>query len=353
MIGKSNIFNYRLLLLIISFITLINSIYINNPYIFISYVSSVIAATITTKFGIKFLKKYNFLQTIRIEGPSSHLIKKNTPTMGGLFIIPIFFLILFYVKIISFKFKLALLITIFGFFSIGFLDDYLSIKKQINLGLKSKEKLILQIIFSSFFVIFLFNNNLINNNLNFLNDLTINLKSFIIPISIITIISLSNSVNLTDGLDGLAAGCSSIAFCGLGTEILLNNNKTYLIFSLLSFCLSGLCLGFLKHNKYPAKIFMGDTGSLTIGAIVGIICVITNSFFTTFIISGIFVIEAISVILQVSYFKITKKLFRQGKRLFLMTPIHHHFELQGIREEKIVEIFWLINIVLIIFSIVM
>ncbi len=353
MIGKSNIFNYRLLLLIISLTTLINSIYINNYYIFISYISSFIAATITTKFGIKFIKKYNFLQTIRIEGPSSHLIKKNTPTMGGLFIIPIFFLILFYVKIISFKFKLALLITIFGFFSIGFLDDYLSIKKQINLGLKSKEKLMLQIFFSSFFVIFLSNNNLINSNLNFLNDLTINLKSFIIPISIITIVSLSNSVNLTDGLDGLAAGCSSIVFCGLGTEILLNNNKTYLIFSLLSFCLSGLCLGFLKHNKYPAKIFMGDTGSLTIGAIIGIICVVTNSFFTTFIISGIFVIEAVSVILQVSYFKITKKLFRQGKRLFLMTPIHHHFELQGIKEEKIVEIFWLINIVLIIFSIVM
>ena len=293
------------------------------------------------------------MQTIRTEGPSSHLIKKNTPTMGGLFIIPIFFLILLCAKIISFKFKLVLLITIFGFFSIGFLDDYLSIKKQINLGLKSKEKLILQIFFSSFFVIFLFNNNLINNNLNFLNDLTINLKSFIIPISIITIISLSNSVNLTDGLDGLAAGCSSIVFCGLGTEILLNNSTTYLIFSLLSFCMSGLCLGFLKHNKYPAKIFMGDTGSLTIGAIIGIICVVTNSFFTTFIISGIFVIEAVSVILQVSYFKITKKLFRQGKRLFLMTPIHHHFELQGVREEKIVEIFWLINIVLIIFSIVM
>ena len=353
MTGKSNIFNYRLLLLIISFITLINSIYIKNPYIFISYIFSVIATTLTTKYGIKLMKKYNFLQTIRTEGPSSHLIKQNTPTMGGLFIIPIFFLILLCAKIISFKFKLALFITIFGFFSIGFLDDYLSIKKQINLGLKSKEKLILQIFFSSFFVIFLFNNNLINNNLNFLNDLTINLKSFIIPISIITIISLSNSVNLTDGLDGLAAGCSSIVFCGLGTEILLNNNKTYLIFSLLSFCLSGLCLGFLKHNKYPAKIFMGDTGSLTIGAIIGIICVVTNSFFTTFIISGIFVIEAVSVILQVSYFKITKKLFRQGKRLFLMTPIHHHFELQGIKEEKIVEIFWLINIVLIIFSIVM
>ena len=353
MTGKNNIFNYSLLLLIISFITLINSIYINNPYIFISFILSLVAATITTKLGIRFIKKYNFLQTIRTEGPTSHLIKKNTPTMGGLFIIPIFFLIVSSVTIISFKFKLALLITIFSFFSIGFLDDYLSIKKQINLGLKSKEKLILQIFFSSFFVIFLFNNNLINNNLNFINDLTINLKGFIIPISIITIIALSNSVNLTDGLDGLAAGCSSIVFCGLGTEILLSNDKSYLIFSLLSYCMSGLCLGFLKHNKYPAKIFMGDTGSLTIGAIIGVFCVVTNSFFTTLIISGIFVLEALSVIIQVSYFKITKKLFKKGKRLFLMTPIHHHFELQGIREEKIVEIFWLINIVLVIFSIVM
>ena len=352
MIGKSNISSYSLLIIIISFITLINSIFIGNPYIFILYISSVILSTLSTKYGIKFARTYNFLQTIREEGPTSHLSKSKTPTMGGFFIIPIFFLILFWTNFISFEFKLALLITIFGFFFIGFIDDYLSIKNKTNLGLKSKEKLILQILFSSFFVFFLFKNSLLNNNLIFLNDLTINFKIFIIPISIVTIIALSNSVNLTDGLDGLAAGCSSIVFCGLGTEILLRNDKNYLMFSLLSFCMSGLCLGFLKHNKYPAKVFMGDTGSLTIGAIIGIICVVTNSFFTTFIISGIFVIEATSVILQVCYFKITKKIFRQGKRLFLMTPIHHHFELQGIREEKIVEIFWIINIILIIFSIV-
>ena len=352
MIGKSNIFNYRLLIIIISFITLINSIYINNFYFFTLYILSIIASTTSTKYGIKFIKKYNLFQTIRNEGPISHYAKNKTPTMGGLFIIPIFFLILSGLNIISLKFKLALLITIFGFFFIGFIDDYLSIKNGINLGLTSKEKLILQIFFSSLFVIFLIHNNLLNNNLIFLNGLTLNFEHFIIPISILTIIALSNSVNLTDGLDGLAAGCSSIVFCGLGTEILLNNDENFLIFSLLSFCMSGLCLGFLKHNKYPAKIFMGDTGSLTIGAIIGIICVITNSFFTTFIISGIFVIEALSVILQVSYFKVTKKLFKQGKRIFLMTPIHHHFELKGMKEEKIVEIFWLINIVLIIFSIV-
>ena len=353
MTGKINIFNYGNLIIIITFITLINSIYVNNPYFFILYIFSIISSTISTKYGIKFIKKFNILQTIRAEGPSLHLSKSKTPTMGGLFIIPIFFLILLGANIISFTFKLVLLVTIFGFFFIGFIDDYLGIKNQTNLGLNSKQKLMLQTFFSSIFVFYLFNNNLINDNLNFFNDLTINLKHFMIPISIITIIALSNSVNLTDGLDGLAAGCSSIVFCGLGTEILLSNDKNYLMFSLLSFCMSGLCLGFLKHNKYPAKIFMGDTGSLTIGAIIGIICVVTNSFFTTFIISGIFVIEALSVIIQVSYFKITKKLFKNGKRLFLMTPIHHHFELQGLQEEKIVIIFWLINILLVIFSIVM
>ena len=352
MIGKINIFKYNFLIIIISFITLINSIYINNFYIFTFFIFSIISATLTTKYGIKFIKKYNFLQTIRTEGPTSHLIKGKTPTMGGLFIIPIFFLILSGVSIFSFKIKLALLITIFGFFLIGFIDDYLGIRNKTNFGLNSKEKIILQIIFSSFLIIFLFKNNLLNYELNLVNNLTIDLGNFIIPISILTIVALSNSVNLTDGLDGLAAGCSSIVFCGLGTEILLSNDKNYLMFSLLSFCMSGLCLGFLKHNKHPAKIFMGDTGSLTIGAIIGAICVITNSFFTTFIISGIFVIEALSVILQVSYFKITKKFFKRGKRLFLMTPIHHHFELLGIKEKKIVEIFWLINTLLAIFSIV-
>jgi len=353
MTGKSNIFNYNILIIIISFITLINSINIDKPYIFFLYILSIIISTFSTKYGIKFIKKYNFLQNINTEAPNSHLSKGKTPTMGGLFIIPIFFLILSSASIISFKLRLGFLITILGFFFIGFIDDYLSIKNQVNLGLKSREKLLLQIFFSSFFVIFLFSNNLINYDLIFLKDIFINLKKFILPISIITIIALSNSVNLTDGLDGLAAGCSSIVFCGLGTEIVLNNDKSYLIFSLLSFCMSGLCLGFLKYNKYPAKIFMGDTGSLTIGAIIGVICVITNSFFTTFIISGIFVIEALSVIIQVSYFKITKYLFKKGKRIFLMTPIHHHFELQGFKEEKIVEIFWLINILLVIFSIVL
>ena len=131
------------------------------------------------------------------------------------------------------------------------------------------------------------------------------------------------------------------------------NDPTLTIFSLLSFSMSGLCLGFLAFNKFPAKIFMGDTGSLCIGSLIGLICVITNSYLTTLIFSGVFFIEALSVIIQVSYFKLTKLFYQKGKRLLLMSPLHHHFELKGNHETIIVENFWKINIMLVILGIVL
>ena len=164
---------------------------------------------------------------------------------------------------------------------------------------------------------------------------------------------MSNSVNLSDGLDGLAAGCSAIAFYGLGTEILMKEQQELFVFSILCYSMSGICLGFLKYNSYPAKIFMGDTGSLSIGAILASIAILTNSIFTLSIFSGIFIIESLSVMIQVGFFKITKKLFHRGKRIFLMAPLHHHFELQGVKEQKIVENFWKINILLVILGIVL
>ena len=158
---------------------------------------------------------------------------------------------------------------------------------------------------------------------------------------------------MTDGLDGLAAGCSGIVFYGLGTEILMKEQQELFVFSILCYSMSGICLGFLKYNSYPAKIFMGDTGSLSIGAILGSIALLTNSVFTLSIFSGIFIIESLSVMIQVGFFKITKKLFHRGKRIFLMAPLHHHFELKGVKEQKIVENFWKINILLVILGIVL
>jgi len=203
------------------------------------------------------------------------------------------------------------------------------------------------------FSIFVWNNNYINSNIALPFNYEIDTKELILPLAILTIVSLSNSVNLTDGLDGLAAGCCSIVFCGLGIEILLNNDPNLIVFSLLSFSMTGLCLGFLAFNKFPAKIFMGDTGSLCIGSILGMICVLTNSYLTTLIFSGVFIIEAFSVILQVSFFKITKLIYQEGKRLFLMSPLHHHFELKGSHETIIVENFWKTNILLVILGIVL
>jgi len=308
----------------------------------------------TTNNGLKIIKKFNLLQNIRTEGPTSHYKKSDTPTMGGIFmIIPfLIFLLIITINLSSLKLFL-LLLTVFGYFITGFLDDYLSIKNKENTGLKTKEKFILQSIISIIFIFLAYEKNLIDPLITISDSWVINTNIFILPISFLILVGISNSVNLTDGLDGLAAGCSGIVFYGLGTEILIKDQQDLFVFSLLCYSMSGICLGFLKYNSYPAKIFMGDTGSLSIGAILGSIALLTDSLFTLSIFSGIFIIETLSVMIQVVFFKITKKLFHRGQRIFLMSPLHHHFELKGIKEHKIVENFWKINILLVILGIVL
>ncbi len=353
MTGKSKLSSFKYLLLTSLTVIVISTIHFQNIYLSIVYFISLILSFLSVKYGINFIKSKNLLQNIRDEGPLTHRNKRNTPTMGGIIIIPIFLLILLFTNFPSLELKMIFLFTILGFFIIGLYDDFLGIKKKINKGLSVKQKLFLQISLAIIFILFSWNNNYINSNISIPFNYEIDIKELILPLAILTIISLSNSVNLTDGLDGLAAGCCSIVFCGLGVEILLNDDTSLIVFSLLSFSMTGLCLGFLAFNKFPAKIFMGDTGSLCIGSIIGMICVLTNSYLTTLIFSGVFLIEAFSVILQVSYFKITKLLHKEGKRLLLMSPLHHHFELQGSHETIIVENFWKTNIVLVILGIVL
>ena len=354
MIGKIKKFNFKSLLILNTFALIITSFIFNN-FIFIGvFTLFFFISLLTTKNGLEIVRKLNFLQNIRTEGPSNHYKKGDTPTMGGVFMIVPFLIFLLIITINLGSLKLfLLLLTILGFFITGFLDDYLSIKNRKNTGLKTKEKFILQSIISTIFILIAYEKNLINPLITISDSWGINMNIFILPISFLVLVGMSNSVNLTDGLDGLAAGCSGIVFYGLGTEILLKEQQELFVFSILCYSMSGICLGFLKHNSYPAKIFMGDTGSLSIGAIMGAIALLTNSVFTLFIFSGIFIIESLSVILQVGFFKITKKLFHSGKRLFLMAPLHHHFELQGVEEQNIVGNFWKINILLIILGIVL
>ena len=354
MIGKIKKFNFKSLLTLNTFALVVTSYFFNN-FIFIGvYLLFFFISLFTTKNGLKIIKKLNLVQNIRTEGPTNHFKKSDTPTMGGVFmIIPfLIFLLIITINLSSLKLFL-LLLTIFGFFITGFLDDYLSIKKKENTGLKTKEKFALQSVISIIFILLAYEKNLIDPLIMVSHSWGINMNIFILPISYLVLVGISNSVNLTDGLDGLATGCSGIVFYGLGTEILMKGQQELFVFSILCYSMSGICLGFLKYNSYPAKIFMGDTGSLSIGAILGSIALLTNSVFTLSIFSGIFIIESLSVMIQVGFFKITKKLFHKGKRIFLMAPLHHHFELKGVKEQKIVESFWKINILLVILGIVL
>jgi len=354
MIGKIKNISFESLLILNTFALIVTS-YLFNNFFFIGVFSLFFFVSLfATKNGLEIIRKLNLLQNIRTEGPSNHYKKSDTPTMGGVFLIIPFLIFLLIITINLGSLKLfLLLLTIFGFFITGFLDDYLSIKNKKNTGLKSKEKFILQSIISIIFILLAYEKDLINPLITVSDSWDINMNIFIFPISFLVLVGISNSVNLSDGLDGLAAGCSAIVFSGLGTEILMKEQQDLIIFSILCYSMSGICLGFLKYNSYPAKIFMGDTGSLSIGAILGSIALLTNSVFTLSIFSGIFIIESLTVIIQVGFFKITKKLFHNGKRIFLMAPLHHHFELKGVKEHKIVENFWKINILLVVLGIVL
>ena len=354
MIGKIKKFNFKSLLILNTFALIVTSYFFNNFILLGVFTLFFFISLFTTKNGLDIISKLNLRQNIRTDGPSNHYKKSDTPTMGGIFMIVPFFFFLTLITINLGSLKLFLvLITSFGFFITGFLDDYISIKNKENTGLKTKEKFFLQSIVSIIFILLAYEKNLINPLITVSDSWGINMNIFILPISFLVLVGISNSVNLTDGLDGLAAGCSGIVFYGLGTEILMKEQQELFVFSILCYSMSGICLGFLKYNSYPAKIFMGDTGSLSIGAILGSIALLTDSVFTLSIFSGIFIIESLSVIIQVSFFKITKKLFHRGKRIFLMAPLHHHFELKGVKEQKIVENFWKINILLVILGIVL
>jgi len=234
---------------------------------------------------------------------------------------------------------------------IGFIDDFLSLKKQLNTGLRSNQKIILQFLISLIFMIICATNNLISQNIQIANTI-VPIGNLIYPLGIFVLLAESNSTNLTDGLDGLLSGCSVLIFTGLAITILIENPGN--TFSLAPFCIvmAGACMGFLFLNKYPAKLFMGDSGSLAIGASLGGIALISNNLWSLLIMGGILAAESVSVIIQVSIFKISKQIKGKGYKLFLMTPLHHHFELKGNNEIQIVSNFWFVTLLLVIINLI-
>ncbi len=286
---------------------------------------------------IPMLAKFKFGQTVRDDGPQTHLQKNGTPTMGGVIMI-IAILITGLTRAKIDKDLLVGLICITGFGFVGFLDDFIKIKMKRSLGLKAYQKIILQFALALFVSYYQYSASPSATQIMIpFTDYIINLGPLYVPIMMFVIIGTVNAVNLTDGLDGLASGITlivSIFFMLLAISV--GNSDV----AILAAATGGACLGFLGFNSYPAKVFMGDTGSMALGGAVVSFAVLTNSVLLIPIVGCIYFAEAISDIIQVTSFRLT------GKRVFKMAPIHHHFEQCGWPETRVVFVFWIATVVL-------
>ena len=352
-ISLFNNLNWQILTIFL-LITVVCSYYdfnFKNHNLTIVFIITTLISSIITFINIPKLKKIKINQIIREEGPKNHFLKQGTPTMGGIFFIPIGIIIsnILYINKQNYEIILTLTFLIIFFMLIGLIDDLLSLRKQLNTGLNSKQKLILQIIISIIFIIICTKNSFIDNTIQ-IGDINIYIGNIIYPLGIFVLLAESNSTNLTDGLDGLLSGCSSLIFTGLAITILINNPNDNSTLAPMCIVMAGACMGFLFLNKYPAKLFMGDSGSLAIGASLGGIALLSNNLWSLLIMGGILAAESISVIIQVSIFKISKRLNGKGHKFFLMTPIHHHFELKGNNETHIVGSFWFITLLLVMIN---
>ena len=367
----------------------------------ITFILAIIISTIFGKKIIQFLKSKQIDENIRKLDLPGENEKEGTPTMGGIIIILSTLIPIFLFADFKNIYILILIITTIWLGAFGFADDYIKVFKKNKKGLKGRIKIFAQVVLGLFIGLTVYfhpeittrDSNLISENKTQINVETKNDKNlkttvpffkdneldyvevfrmnsnnynWIFYVIIITfiIVSLSNGTNLTDGLDGLAAGSSSIIVFTLGIFSWISGNiifSDYLnimylpgigeIVVFVAALLGGL-IGFLWYNTYPAQIFMGDTGSLTVGGIIAVIAILVRKELILPILCGVFLIETLSVIIQVGYFKYTKKKLGFGKRIFLMTPIHHHFQKKGYSESKIVTRFWIISIMLAILSLI-
>jgi phospho-N-acetylmuramoyl-pentapeptide-transferase len=325
---------------------------------------------------IRKLREFQIGQYIREEGPKSHQKKAGTPTMGGVLIVTSIVIPTLLWADLRYPYVWIAVLSLVVFAGIGFVDDYAKIKKQRNLGLTSRGKLGLQLLVSGLLtaaLVFMAANNNYTTNLNipffksFKPDLLIHPlldNPITYPLAFIlffffiflVVVGSSNAVNLTDGLDGLAIGLMVISAAALTVLTYVSGNKEFASYldlarnprsaELTIFCgsMTGACLGFLWYNAHPAEIFMGDVGSLSLGGAMGVVAILIKQEVLLLFIGGVFVIETLSVILQVGSYKL------RGKRIFKMAPIHHHFEALGWSESKIIVRFWIAGFVLALFA---
>jgi len=321
---------------------------------FLAFGIALLCSVIIGKYFILWLKKKQFGQVIREEGPQSHKMKSGTPTMGGMFMWIAGVVALIFCANFDSAPIMATLLVALSYGVLGFTDDYKKITKKNTIGVSARAKLIWQFATGIAVMSYLIFGQHITTELYvpFFKNPVFDMGYFYIFFGALVIVGSSNAVNLTDGLDGLAIGPIMTSLATLGFLTYFGGHAelaNYLLIplvknqgELLVICsaLIGAGLGFLWYNSYPAQIFMGDLGALSLGGVIGVMAVISKNEFLLVIFGGIFVLEALSVIMQVAYFK-TKR-----KRIFKMAPIHHHFELSGISEPKVIVRFWIVSLLL-------
>ncbi|MEM6829115.1 MAG: phospho-N-acetylmuramoyl-pentapeptide-transferase [Bacteroidota bacterium] len=355
--------------------------------------AALLSLVITITFGkrlIMMLRRYQLGESIRDLGLDGQMEKQGTPTMGGIIIISAIVVPTLLFGDLSNIYIILLVVSALWMGSIGFLDDYLKVKKKNKEGLRGKFKILGQVVLGLLVaLVMVFHEDIVvrdfsgeafrdestllttipfvaNNEFNYewllpgvLSDYAWVLYVFVV---IFIVTAISNGANITDGLDGLAAGTCAIIGLTLAVLAYLSGNAIFsdylnIMFipnsgELVIFCTAfvGACIGFLWYNAYPAQVFMGDTGSLSLGGIIAVLAFVIRKEFLIPVLCGILVVENLSVIIQVSYFKYTKKKYGEGKRVFLMSPLHHHYQKKGLHEAKIVSRFWTIGVLLAIFT---
>ena len=324
---------------------LISDKWVPNSQLTLPLLASIITAALISAIGIPWLRTLKMGQVIRTEGPSGHQAKAGTPTMGGLLVVPVGVILGSWICVegTAAVQLIAVSSVTLAFMVIGGFDDWSSLTKQTNTGLTPRGKLLLQGIAAVGFLAVAGWQGWISSSVSLPFGWSLPLGLAIWPLGLFVFLAESNATNLTDGLDGLASGCGALVFSGLALQLMLRGHSGDP--ALAGFCMTmaGAWLGFLMHNRHPARAFMGDTGSLAMGAALSAVALLSDSLWPLLLMGGVFLAESLSVIVQVWVFKATKGADGQGRRILRMAPLHHHFELGGTSERTVVPCFWLVT----------
>jgi phospho-N-acetylmuramoyl-pentapeptide-transferase len=315
--------------------------------------AAAVVSALLSGWGVPRLRQLKLGQVIRAEGPQAHLSKAGTPTMGGLLVVPVGVIIGALVAPSDGRLPAVAAITLASM-AIGAVDDWRSLTKHHNTGLTPRGKLLLQAISAVAFLAWAAYEQQMGGDIALPLGWVLPLGLLIWPLGLFVFLAESNATNLTDGLDGLAAGCGAIVFSGLGLQLMLRGHEGDP--ALAGFCaaMAGCWLGFLLFNRHPARVFMGDTGSLAMGAALAAVALLSNSLWPLLVMGGVFLAESLSVIAQVWVFKATKNpATGQGRRVLRMAPLHHHFELGGASEQQVVVGFWALSLILVVLGLVL